>query len=371
MRLLMEWLADGALGIIEYEGLCSYLQTDHFGPLDGEDPPLMEWLPTQSTVRFPVPMGECRLDHFLQALGRQDTQALLGGTATITHLDTPDLVFHEDGPGVLYICVRNVFQIDDEADSIIYCNVGATIFPEGQLFSELPDDPPTTNEPVEPNGQHGIYEGDIETVRRFLRIHDEREEPLDEPLRSAWRSVHRGQYRERPRMAAYKIDREKEQAIEQRSLKLLALVLDDKQRQQVWTTNKFVMRAKNGKRYLITKRLHGNVYELDDKNRLVMNFCIYIEGVTLYDQMMAQKLLLENDPDHFFEVANASEVQRFPRMSRRTRDRFVQDAARVLEEAREAEPSPMQERFMAILDEARARPRERIPRPRFVRTLPV
>lgn len=90
---------------------------------------------------------------------------------------------------------------------------------------------------------------------------------------------------------------------EWRSLRLLGTVLNEDQRQNVWDEGRFTMEA-HGKTYTIVKRKHGNVFELDDSGEVEACYCVCLEEGTLYDQMMAQKLMLELDPEFFFQTAN-------------------------------------------------------------------
>lgn len=104
------------------------------------------------------------------------------------------------------------------------------------------------------------------------------------------------------RMAQERADRE--QAV-QRAETLLHEQLRPGQRRMLRLRNHFYVRSQHGRRYEINRGHHGNVYEVDGKGKRVARLCVYATGgVPEGDCMLAQKLHIEYDEDHFRRVAN-------------------------------------------------------------------
>lgn len=82
-----------------------------------------------------------------------------------------------------------------------------------------------------------------------------------------------------------------------------------------------------GRKYRIDRGQHGNVKLLDDRDHVVESYCIQPTGrLPDADAMLAQKLLLESDPESFRKISNvtvggrvlagvmAPELPRLPRL---------------------------------------------------------
>ncbi len=93
---------------------------------------------------------------------------------------------------------------------------------------------------------------------------------------------------------------------DQRAEKLLVMTLDDKQRADFEKDRYFeVISQKSRKRYRITKGMAGNVYVYNEQNKCIERLCIHVyQDVPHYDNMLAQKLMLEADEDVFRRTAN-------------------------------------------------------------------
>lgn len=62
-----------------------------------------------------------------------------------------------------------------------------------------------------------------------------------------------------------------------------------------------------GRKYRVDRGQHGNVKLLDERDRVVESYCIQPQGgLPDADAMLAQKLLLETDPDSFRKISNVT-----------------------------------------------------------------
>ena len=90
-------------------------------------------------------------------------------------------------------------------------------------------------------------------------------------------------------------------ASEARARKLLCRMLSPSQLQELETHGCFTVEAPGRGRFCILPRTTFNVFHMQTGNL----YCCNTEAfVPLSDLMLAQKLLLEHDPDRFFAVAN-------------------------------------------------------------------
>jgi len=263
MKLILEWLEDGKIPVMATTPgeICHYIHQEDYGK------PL-EWSKGRAGRRFPVQLFEERIDRFLKFLAK-------------------GLPVKDD---VLYLPIRSCFELEGlEGINLI---IGAALFP-----CEIPEPKPGFIMPYE-----HVVEGDLALIQRFCLLNREPDEPQEEVLRKPWVWM-------RTRHQAW-VERQKlREESEARSLRLLLSCLDEEQKREMRETKRFKMFGRNGKKYLVTYRQHGNVWLLDENEKPVMNYCIVVEDVPIYDQMLSQKLLLEHDPISFFETANATTVK--------------------------------------------------------------
>lgn len=133
----------------------------------------------------------------------------------------------------------------------------------------------------------------------------------------AWFSPIRDRANQLNQDTRVKAEVEKKKAAEanERAEKLLQEVLSPAQRAELQRKNYFHVRA-NGRRFRITRGWAGNVLEVDARSRLRYRFCAHPnQHVPAPDVMLAQKLVLESEPERFFSVANKSQVRRLRRAS--------------------------------------------------------
>lgn len=261
MKLILEWLEDGKIPVMETTPgeICHYIHQEEYGQ------PL-EWVQGRANRRFAVQLFEERLDRFLKFLAK-----------------------NPPADDVLYLPIRSSFELDGLEG--IHLIIGAARF-----SWEIPEPVPGFVMPYD-----HVVEGDLALVQRFCLLSTEPDEPKEEVLRKpwVWMQTQHKEWTERQKI------REEGEA---RSLRLLLSCLDEEQKQELREKRCFKMFGRDGKKYLVTRRQHGNVSLLDENEKPVMNYCIVAEGVPIYDQMLTQKLLLEYDPTSFFETANATEA---------------------------------------------------------------
>lgn len=88
---------------------------------------------------------------------------------------------------------------------------------------------------------------------------------------------------------------------DEKARKLLVSQLDALQKEEFERDKRFKVAAKDGKTYTIEMHRSFNVIGPDGTK-----YCGQTTETPVADQMLAQKLLLENDPDKFFKNANVS-----------------------------------------------------------------
>lgn len=102
-----------------------------------------------------------------------------------------------------------------------------------------------------------------------------------------------------------RLEREAEQlAAKQKAEKLLLDNLSAEQRETLVKRGFFYLHLQNGKKYRLDRHTHGNVYLVDEANRVLKKFCAQPNGVPVDDAILAQKLTLELDEPAFLRVAN-------------------------------------------------------------------
>lgn len=93
-----------------------------------------------------------------------------------------------------------------------------------------------------------------------------------------------------------------------RSKQLLEDCLTPEQSRELATTDAFHVRVRDGRVFKIARKFSHNVWLIED-GKPVIEYCIVTDGfVPLYDNMLAQKLLLEAAPEDFFRIANFRRV---------------------------------------------------------------
>jgi hypothetical protein len=101
-------------------------------------------------------------------------------------------------------------------------------------------------------------------------------------------------------------DERQRKAAEDRAGELLCSCLTQRQRRAY---KHFTVQARDGTRFRLAHGWSGNVQELDRRGRPVARYCIHPrESVPVPDNLLAQKLLLETDPDTFRKVANRTVI---------------------------------------------------------------
>lgn len=98
------------------------------------------------------------------------------------------------------------------------------------------------------------------------------------------------------------------------SLKARALLhyhLTKEQRKELRGTKAFTLAGADGKTYRITEGTTSNVYLLEE-GQPVMRFCVVAKETALpmYDLLLAQKLMLESDPEQFWKIAVKTDLRK-------------------------------------------------------------
>lgn len=100
--------------------------------------------------------------------------------------------------------------------------------------------------------------------------------------------------------------REKAERVLEKAKKLLMSCLTPLQLREFKDHGEFHVLGKDGFHYLIEERFGHNVFRVEEGER-TWKFCLVTKewSIPRFDLMLAQKLLLENDPEAFLEKANS------------------------------------------------------------------
>lgn len=221
-----------------------YIQCDAFG----EELRSLEWLFAKSSIngRFLMPMFEVPLEEFIEFLKTDELACLT--TSYLPGFHVPEM---PTPVGRLHLVVHSAYIHEGQRG----LHIGGVILPE-------PESTPI----------------DVRLIAHELRNY-----PDYLPL---------GNLQAQARQARA------------RSLALLMEHLTPEQQQDLMINRWFSVRGSNGKTYIITMVTHGNVW-LVDANRLPLaNYCIVTPDVPIFDQMLAQKLLIQAKVEDMEAIAN-------------------------------------------------------------------
>jgi hypothetical protein len=266
----LEWLGDGSLPIFPFEGQLHYMT----GGDDDRVNSSLRWHPAIYQGKAVIPMIGTSLSGFLaflEAPAEVDGDTLYISIRTYARLELPAVA---DDP------TAGRRWIDD---LILAC----AIVP-GQI--------------------EGAVERcwRLESLQQFASLctlNTAEKEPEDPILKAAWHQL--AGAREHHRQ--YKL-------VRNRARKLLESQLNPDQLDEFHQKHRFRVAGSDGLVYLVTYESHGNVWQVDDgpdgKVILRRNYChVPTEDVPIYDQMLAQKLLIEHDLESFKTTANMAVVE--------------------------------------------------------------
>ncbi len=151
------------------------------------------------------------------------------------------------------------------------------------------------------NQQFDIH--DTRRAQQVVRQQAQRTQPTPEQLEQ-WR------LQDIERRARETKQTEERIAARGRARQLLVACLTPQQREDLDKKKCFYLECHSAdgskNRYRIDEGTHGNVKLLDDKNRVVGQYCVQPNGVPTEDAMLAQKLWLETNEAEFKRKANFS-----------------------------------------------------------------
>lgn len=99
--------------------------------------------------------------------------------------------------------------------------------------------------------------------------------------------------------------------------KLLDSVLNDAQREHLSRHDWFLLKGKNGTIYRIRRGRSANVDVLNKEGAVIARLCAHpAMAVPDGDTMVAQKLMLETEPEEFLRIANRHSVRDVPAVPR-------------------------------------------------------
>jgi hypothetical protein len=133
--------------------------------------------------------------------------------------------------------------------------------------------------------------------------------PTLSPEEQAKLDAERERRREEMRLAEEQRAKEQKEA-EEKAARLLRQHLSLRQRRAYRRHRAFCVRARDGTQYRLRHGWAGNVEELDKQGRPVARLCIHpYAEVPVHDNLLAQKLMLETDPDGFRRIANRTPIR--------------------------------------------------------------
>jgi hypothetical protein len=113
---------------------------------------------------------------------------------------------------------------------------------------------------------------------------------------------------EKERLRLAEVERQRKEA-DAKADELLRKHLSLRQRRQYRRNRSFCVRARDGTQFRIKHGWAGNIEELNAAGKPVNRFCIHpVDSVPYADNLLAQKLLLETDPDKFRKIANRTAI---------------------------------------------------------------
>ena len=99
------------------------------------------------------------------------------------------------------------------------------------------------------------------------------------------------------------------EAAQKRAEELLLANLGPEQVEQYRKEKRFVVKGGDGASFELSPAWSGNVREVDQQGKAIRRFCIHPrETLPLADLMLAQKLMIETDPEAFRRIANVQPV---------------------------------------------------------------
>jgi len=155
---------------------------------------------------------------------------------------------------------------------------------------------------------HGLNEETISAINRQIQHEVQTARSLAEARRQEDLRRQEEEARRRQEEANRTAEerRRAEQEAKDRAEALLLRNLSSQQKEDLRTKNYFLVEV-GGETYKIQRGFSGNVKQLNKAGQEIRSFCIHpAERVPDADSMLAQKLLLETDPERFFKTANAT-----------------------------------------------------------------
>jgi len=140
----------------------------------------------------------------------------------------------------------------------------------------------------------------LTTFAQLCTLSEQETEPDDPLLKESWLELVGGREQHRQ----YRL-------VQERAKRLLEAHLDEEQLAEFKKKHRFRVKGADQRVYLITHESHGNVWlvETGADGKLIArtNYCIVpTESIPIYDQMLAQKFLIEHDLDAFKATANVA-----------------------------------------------------------------
>jgi len=89
----------------------------------------------------------------------------------------------------------------------------------------------------------------------------------------------------------------------ERAVDLLFQFLNAEQQAEYRAHRRFTVR-RDRKRYVISHGITHNIHQVDESGRVTHNICGYVPGVPEADNMLMQKLLIEENDEAFLKRAN-------------------------------------------------------------------
>lgn len=137
----------------------------------------------------------------------------------------------------------------------------------------------------------------------------ESDEQRKQRLEAAEREAERARQREAKAKEEYEKAQAARIAAEARARELLLSVLSDQQREEYERTKAFRVKAADGKEYRLKHGWAGNVEELDEFGKAIARLCIHPSAaIPEADNLVAQKLMIETDPESFRRIANRTPI---------------------------------------------------------------
>lgn len=265
------WLDGGSLPIFPFTGWLHYLA----GGWENQEHTPLRWMPAafnRQSGNAIIPCIDTTLEKFL------------------AFMQEPNVVEGE----TLYVAIRTFARL--ESGTVL----GEDGLPVKEFINTLLLAVAIVPGQIEGATPHNWRFEPLTTLHQLCTLVEREDEPDEPLLKESWL-----------KLVASREQHRQHCLVQERAKRLLEAHLDEEQLAEFKKKHRFRVKGPDQLVYLITYESHGNVWlvETAASGKLIprTNYCIVpTEDVPIYDQMLAQKFLIEHDLEAFKATANVA-----------------------------------------------------------------